>query len=654
MVIEASVKHGMYTAFKRLAPQWKRFIFIVVDLVLIVVALFFSFSLLENILLPIRAATENWALFLLLTGVAIPVSTGLGIPGIKLNAYEIRAVFRTGLFAMIITAVGATVTRIIGDDFASPVFVVFGFLFFGLSVASRLVGLQWLLYIYSKSPDRARVLVYGAGATGVQLVAAIGRSEDIEPVAFVDDNKTLQTMIVAGLPVYPPSKIRQLVIDKKIDRVVLAMPSLSLPRQARIARRLAKLGCAVHRLPSFSELVGIHDLVDNLEPVQPSHYLGRGPLDSDLPGVAQTYENKVVLISGAGGTIGSELCRQLLSCHPAGLILFEQSEIALYAIHHDLLSLAEDTDVQIIPVLGSVCDRIAVRRVFKSYKIDAVLHAAAYKHVPMVEINKVEGLRNNVLGTKVLAEAARHFKVERFVLVSSDKAVRPSNVMGASKRLAELVVQDFASRPAKTLFSMVRFGNVLGSSGSVIPLFQEQIARGGPITLTDPDVTRFFMTIPEASRLVLLAGSFAKGGDVFVLDMGKQVFIKDLAAQMIERAGYSVRSCENPNGDIEIIVTGLRPGEKLKEELLIGEGLQTTPHPKITRAQEQMLSEIEVANMLRDLNRVVESSNAEAAMILINRWVEGYQKPRHVGIGRFWEIGNHFQNPVSRPIASLQ
>jgi FlaA1/EpsC-like NDP-sugar epimerase len=343
-----------------------------------------------------------------------------------------------------------------------------------------------------------------------------------------------------------------------------------------------------------------------------------------------------VLVTGAGGSVGSELCRQLLLHRPRRIVLFEVSEIALYTMDRDLLDRAEGTGVEVISVLGTVTDARMVRAAMTDHAIQVVFHAAAYKHVPLVEANPIAGVANNVLGTRILADAAHDCGVERFILISTDKAVRPTNVMGASKRLAEMVIQDLAKRTTGTLFSMVRFGNVLGSSGSVIPLFKEQIAKGGPVTLTHEDVTRYFMTISEAVRLVLLAGSFAdadgsRGGDVFVLDMGKPVKIRDLATQMIEAAGYTVRSDAHPDGDIDIQVIGLRPGEKLHEELLIGEGLLTTPHPKILRAREQGLTELQMASALRGLRTAVAQGDGNAARAVITTYVEGYQPAAPAG-----------------------
>ncbi len=332
------------------------------------------------------------------------------------------------------------------------------------------------------------------------------------------------------------------------------------------------------------------------------------------------------MITGAGGSIGSELCRQLISCKPERIVLLDHSELALYTITKEMNDLT--SDILIEPVLGSVCDRNLVDQALSANKIDVVLHAAAYKHLSLVETNEIAGIHNNVFGTKTMADAAREAEVDRFILVSSDKAVRPTNVMGASKRLAEMVVQDLSTRSEKTRLAMVRFGNVLGSSGSVIPLFEEQIARGGPVTLTHGEVTRYFMTISEAARLVLLAGSFARGGDVFVLDMGDPVPIRKLARQMIEGAGLSVMDDENPEGDVEIVEIGLRPGEKLHEELLISPDMLTTPHQKIMRAQENFLSELEMANAIRDLRQAINTRDPLAARAVIARWVERFEDAR--------------------------
>lgn len=357
------------------------------------------------------------------------------------------------------------------------------------------------------------------------------------------------------------------------------------------------------------------------KPVDTTRILGRDALGGDFPAASEAYRDHCILVTGAGGSIGSELCRQLLSFKPKRLVLLDHSELALYTVHRELQALDDNIDIR--PALGSIGSPEFVEQVLADNDIDVIFHAAAYKHLPMVENNILEGLRNNVLGTRVVAEAARNKGVERFILVSSDKAVRPTSVMGSSKRLAELVVQDLATRNATTRFSMVRFGNVLGSSGSVLPLFEAQIRHGGPLTVTHPDVTRYFMTLSEAVHLVLMAGSLSRGGDVFVLDMGVPVSILSVAKNMIEGAGYRVKDAQNPNGDIEIRFTGLRPGEKMHEELLIGSDMLTTPHPKILRAQESYLSEIEMAGALQDLRRAIETRDETLAMDTLTKYVEG-------------------------------
>ncbi len=599
----------------------KRAIFVILDILMIPLALFAALLLNGSTEVQLSLLTNLVPLMGAMAVLGTGVSIYLSIPRIKLNAYETRGIIRTALHGTALGIIGAVVNMLFTPSIPGEVFFIFSLFYLVASASWRIALRQFLLnYVYRKGQRRMRVLVYGAGRTGQQLVAALRTDEAILPVVFVDDNPTLQTNVVAGLQVHAPSQIKELITRLAIDRVVLAMPSLPQARQSRIALDLRELGCEVHALPSFAELVGQGEMSKQVTPVSLDDLLGRNRLETELPGVSHAYSDRRILITGAGGSIGSELCRQLTACRPHCIVLLDHSELALYNIEKEMRDLAGD--LTLVPVLGSICDDDTVRQVLTKYKIDVVLHAAAYKHLPLVECNAIAGLRNNVIGTKVIADAARDVGVERFILVSSDKAVRPTNVMGASKRLAELVVQDLATRSANTRFSMVRFGNVLGSSGSVIPLFEEQIGRGGPVTLTHGSVTRYFMTIAEAARLVLLAGSFARGGDVFVLDMGDPVPIHKLARQMIEGAGHTVRDAAHPDGEIEIMITGLRPGEKLHEELLISPDMLTTPHHKILRAQESYLSEIEMANAMKDLRRAIDSLDEEAAKAVIGRWVE--------------------------------
>ena len=618
----------MLDLLKSLTIRQKQITLLMLDVVVVPAAFLFTFVIQMNTVDLVAPILRMLPLIPLLCGLAAGVSLLLGIPKMRLNAYDLSGVQKTAGFSVFMAAASFLLTAVSGTPFPFGVHILFGINCFLLAAGSRLLLLRIVLNLYRNSQPRCRVLIYGAGTTGMQLASALKQHKSIEPVAFVDDNLTMQGMTVSGLRVHSPLRISEIVRARNIDRVLLAMPSLSQPKQTQIARRLQKLGLEVQALPSFAQLIGEEALVDKLRPVTPNRLLGRARLDKEMGGGAEAYLGKVVLVSGAGGSIGAELCRQVLACRPAKIVLFELSELALYTVEQDLHALAEESGTQLVAVLGSVTDQRIVRRALTEHLVDVVLHAAAYKHVPLVEANPLVGMANNVLGTATLAQESREAGVARFILVSSDKAVRPTNVMGASKRLAELVVQDLAARSNRTAFAMVRFGNVLGSSGSVVPLFQEQIARGGPVTVTHAEVSRYFMTVQEASRLVLLAGSYAAGGEVYVLDMGQPVLIRNLARQVIEASGYSVKDEANPEGDIEIVTVGLRDGEKLHEELMIGEGLVTTPHPKILCAQEDKLSEIEVASALRALRAALAAGDSEAARAVADRWVEGYKPGR--------------------------
>lgn len=616
-----------------LTPSTKQAFFLAGDVALIPLALVLTTLLQIGTIRPasIRIQTEE---FWILAG--IMMSAGglschlLGLPRIKLNAYEQTAILRTCAFA-VITAIAGAVGMLLRGSTPIPVsaLIVFALMLTMMSVSGRILLRTAVLYVYRKGRSRDRVLIYGAGQTGLQLATALRSDDRLQPVAFVDDNPSFHNMMVAGLPVYAPVRIDKLIRDRAINRVVLAMPSIGRPRQIRIARKLESLGIEVRTLPSFSSLLGAGtDLLEKIGTAPPHTYLSRPGVDADLNEIEGIYRDRVVMVTGAGGSIGSELCRQVLTCRPKRLVALEVSEYALYQLERELNELVAETGIELVPVLGSVLDDKLVRRTLKSNEVEIVAHAAAYKHVSMVERNALSGLRNNVFGTKIIADACIAAGVSHFILVSTDKAVRPTSMMGASKRLAEILVQDLADRTTSTLFSIVRFGNVMGSSGSVIPLFEEQIARGGPVTLSHTEVTRYFMTIAEASRLVLLAGSFAQGGgEVFVLDMGAPVAIRDLARRMIEGYGYTVCDKQNPDGDIEIVVTGLGRGEKLHEELVIGTDIRDTQHPKILRAVEDGLSELEVATCLRALERAIAEDDASTATDLVRRWVDGYQPP---------------------------
>ncbi len=613
----------MFQLLSTLTRKQKAYIFLGIDLALLPLALLFTFGV-QNLPQPLwQLMGESLPLLPYVLAFSAGISLWMGLPQVQLNAYERHAVGLTAGMALLTGAVLTCAFVLFGQPLPMGTYVVFTLSYFLALVSVRAVLFQLVMTIYRRAQPRCRVLIYGAGATGTQLAQALRSHDWIDPVAFVDDNKSLQGMTLMGLPVYAPSHIEELVKIRQVSRVLLAMPSQSQPKQAQVILRLQRLKLDVQALPSFAQLIGTEALVEKLTPVAPKAFLGRRAHDVPLAEAAEAYRDQVVLVSGAGGSIGSELCRQVMACHPQKLVLYELSELALYTIHQELCAQAQAQGIDLVPVLGSVTDPRQVREVLRSHQVQVVLHAAAYKHVPLVEANPLAGLANNVFGTRTLAQAAGEFGVERFILISSDKAVRPTNVMGASKRMAELVLQDLASRSTGTVYTMVRFGNVLGSSGSVVPLFQEQIARGGPVTVTDPNVRRFFMTIQEAVQLVLTAGADAKGGEVFVLDMGQPISILQLARQVIESAGYTVRDEATPDGDIPIEIIGLRPGEKMEEELTLTDELMLTRHSKIFCAHEAVISEIEVAAFMRALRQAVASNDNLAARRLLANWVEG-------------------------------
>ncbi len=485
------------------------------------------------------------------------------------------------------------------------------------------------LFQYSGVRGRSvtRVAIYGAGTAGAHISSVLLSGADYDPVAFIDDKKSLHGSSINGVRVYGSDVLPKLVRQHRIDRVLLAMPATTRRRRREILTQLEPLGVRIQSLPSLPDLIAGNAQISELCDVEVSDLLGRDPVPPKPKLFGSCIRAKCVLVTGAGGSIGSELCRQIIRLAPTRLVLFEMSEIALYNIERELEDIAasEHIEVDIVPLLGNAHHRHRVREVLSAFGVQTVYHAAAYKHVPIVEYNVVEGIHNNVISTWYTAEAALETGVETFVLISTDKAVNPANVMGATKRLAELVLQALQERTTHTRFCMVRFGNVLASSGSVVPLFQEQIRRGGPVTVTHPDVIRYFMTIPEAAQLVIQAGSMAKGGDVFVLDMGRPVRIDDLARRMVNLMGLTVRDANNPEGDIEIEYTGLRTAEKLFEELLIGTNVTGTDHPMIMRAMEHRLSWPRMEQILNELLVALASFDCHRALALLAEAVAEYQ-----------------------------
>ena len=591
--------------------------------------------------------------------ITVAVSTVLAIP-IFVCSGLYRAIFRyTGMPAMMTLAramliygflFSLTFTIIGVQGVPRTIGLIQPIILFMLVGASRAVARVWLGGLYQlevKKSSLPQVLIYGAGSAGRQLAAGMANSHEMRVVGFLDDDDRLHGHVLNGLKIYNLKDLEEVANQKGITDVLLAMPSASRERRNQILALLSKIKLSVRTLPGLSDIASGKISLSNVRELDIDDLLGREVVKPNGLLLNRNTHNKTVLVTGAGGSIGSELCRQVIKTQPRRLLLLEMSEFALYQIHQEIQSalvLYEDkTDeaLEIVPLLGSVCDEVRMQEIMDTWKPHTVYHAAAYKHVPLVEHNPAEGVRNNVWGTKVCAEAAVRNGVQNFVLISTDKAVRPTNIMGATKRLAEMVLQALnetklsadsrtlstnnSPTSIKTCFSMVRFGNVLGSSGSVVPLFREQIKNGGPITLTHSDITRYFMTTSEAAQLVIQAGAMGSGGDVFVLDMGEPVRIYDLASRIVELSGLTLRDELNPQGDIEIKVTGLRPGEKLFEELLIGDNPKPTQHPRILKALEKFVPWEQLQGQLNSLNLALSVNDVPVIRSFLQQLVAGYQ-----------------------------
>lgn len=567
---------------------------------------------------------ENGWLYLAAPLATIPVFARLGL---------YRAVVRfIGPRALIAVLAGVTMSvlllALVNLAFARrelpvSVFAIYWALALIYVGGTRFLGRSLMQFRSGAAP---RIAIYGAGTAGAQLAAGLSGSGQFQIVAFLDDNPGLQRSLVNGVEVFSPDTLPELIQEDGVSTVLLALPSQPRRRRHEILRRLEPLGVHVQTVPDYSDILSGHARVDDIRDVEANDLLGRDPVPPNDRLLGACIQGKVVMVTGAGGSIGAELCRQILRLKPARMLLYEVSELALYSIDRELRLLSSripSPDVEIISLLGNARHQNRMKEVLQSYGVHTIYHAAAYKHVPIVEENLIEGIHNNVFTTLNAAEAALECGVETFVLISTDKAVNPSNVMGATKRLAEIVLQALHEKGGNTRFCMVRFGNVLESSGSVVPLFREQIQRGGPVTVTHKDVIRYFMTIPEAAQLVLQAGAMARGGDVFVLDMGKPVRIEDLARRMISLMGLTVHDENHLDGDIEIAYTGLRPAEKLFEELLIGSNVTGTEHPMIMRAMEHSLHWSMVQQILEQLLQALNRGDCEhARSLLISAVVE--------------------------------
>lgn len=620
-------------------PRWlKRIFALSVDIVLCVASVWIAMYL----RLGEWPTLDNWPVQAVITSIVI------GLP-IFIVSGLYRAIFRYGgqaafmqiaramalytvPFAVIYTFIGVeNVPRTLG--LIQPIIL------FMAVAASRIIAQTIFQSDYTdlwRKGALPRVLIYGAGQSGRELSAAITSSKEMRQIGFIDDDPLLWGSVLRGLPILSPADLPKEVERREISDILLAIPSATRTRRKEIIQELQNLKVHVRTLPSMLDLARGTVSVSDLREPEIEDLLSRPPVPPDEALLRRNIEGKIVMVTGAGGSIGSELCRQIMRNDPAMLLLIDHSEFNLYSIHSELLrTAAEAADSLPVPIalLASVCDDQRIEAIFAAWRPSTVIHAAAYKHVPLVEQNAIEGIRNNVVGTLTVARQALKHGVDNFVLISSDKAVRPTNIMGATKRLAELVLQalqeEMEASPdgatSRTVFSMVRFGNVLGSSGSVIPLFREQIAKGGPVTITHKDITRYFMTVSEAAQLVLQAGAMARGGDVFLLDMGEPVRIYDLARNIIELSGVKVRDADCPDGEIEIQVTGLRPGEKLYEELLIEENPEPSEHPRIFRAREAFLSWPQLSTHLADMNAALARGNAEEARELLRRIVPEFQ-----------------------------
>ncbi|MDD1618680.1 MAG: polysaccharide biosynthesis protein [Methylococcaceae bacterium] len=629
----------------------KAIILISADVLFVLLALWSAFSLRWGVFYIPKG--DEWYLFAVAPVIAVPIFVRLGLYRAIIRYIEIRALWTiiqaTTLYALVFAFVLYESGIKVIPRTVSPLNWLIVMLLVG---SSRFFARWWLGETYFRQGGgrsatelrKKNVVIYGAGSAGVQLAYALAHGRDFRPVAFIDDDKLLHRRKINGLRIYPLSSLSYLIDRHQVSDVLLAMPSANRARISELIRLLEPYAVHVMSMPGLSDIAQGRVTVDALQEVDIDDLLGRNPVAPDQSLLHATISGKVVMVTGAGGSIGSELCRQIIKLQPLALILFEISEFGLYAIEKELNHLLTKTrdfkDIEIITVLGSVTNAKRIEKVCKAFKVQTIYHAAAYKHVPMVEKNPGEAIWNNIFGTLHTAQAAISAGVELFVLISTDKAVRPTNTMGATKRFAELILQALsleAGLKHETRFTMVRFGNVLGSSGSVVPLFREQIARGGPVTVTDARIIRYFMTIPEASQLVIQAGALGQGGDVFVLDMGEPIRIIDLAKRMIHLSGLEIKDEDHPSGEIEISFTGLRPGEKLYEELLIGDNVSETSHPRIMRAEEQIIPWVELEKMLETLEKAAKDDDFVRVREVLKRAVSGFVPQCEIG-DLLWKV----------------
>jgi len=635
----------MYKELCKCSLNTRKLLLVAIDFIALPTALWAGYVIRLGELWP-QHLYNAWWLFIVAPIVAVPIFVRMGLYRAVLRYVGSKALI-TIIKAVTIATLALLALVVMAEVQGVPrsVFFIFWLISLMFIAGSRLF-LRGYINTYTKRKiNKQPVAIYGAGSAGAALAKALQSGWEYEPVAFLDDDEDLQGAEIHGVKVYPLTTLFYLIDKAHVAKVLLAMPSISHHQRHKILEKLEGQPVHVCTLPEIADLVSGKAKVSDIKDVDVGDVLGRDIVPPILGLIEQCIRGKNVIVTGAGGSIGSELCRQIVEYAPAKLVLFEQSEFALYEIEKEIE--AHNSVIEVVAVLGSVTHAHRVETVLRSFAIHTVYHAAAYKHVPLVEQNPIEGLQNNVFGTWRTAEAAKAAGVETFVLISTDKAVRPTNIMGATKRFAELVLQGMAAESQveggqATCFTMVRFGNVLDSSGSVIPLFRKQIKNGGPVTVTHPEVTRYFMTIPEAAQLVLQAGALSKGGDVFVLEMGESIKIDDLARSMIRLSGLEVCDDNNPEGDVEIEYTGLRPGEKLYEELLIGGNVTGTEHPQIMRAAEEKLTWEQLLHYKSEFEIARNNFDAEKVKILLQEVVSGYfaSKDNHDPVWNQYRLGN--------------
>jgi FlaA1/EpsC-like NDP-sugar epimerase len=600
----------------------KRIISLCFDTLAILLAMHLAYCLRLGVVVPHYNSRHVYVASVVILA-SLYIFARFGMYRAVLRYLSAPALASIALCALISATLLASSSFFIDSYMPRSVPLIYGVILFLFIGTPRLLVRSIVHLLSNRMIQRTPIVIYGAGQTGHKLLVAL-QSTQYKVVAFVDDNPLLVGTTLAGVKVRRVGSLNKMVARGEVTKVLLALGNASFSQRAGVIKKLEPLGVEVQTVPDMADIVNGDTRIEQIKDVAVEDLLGRDPVKPNPQLMDACIKNKVVMVTGAGGSIGSELCRQIIKLEPKKLILFELNEFGLYAIERELQKLSFKNPVEIIPLLGSVQNRSRLESAMGTFNVQTVYHAAAYKHVPLVEQNIIEGIRNNIFGTWNCAEAAITCNVESFVLISTDKAVRPTNIMGASKRMAELVLQALADRQNKTRFTMVRFGNVLGSSGSVVPLFRQQIKSGGPVTVTHPDIIRYFMTIPEAAELVIQAGSMGQGGDVFVLDMGDPVKIVDLAKRMIKLSGLSIKRSESSDGDIQIVFTGLRPGEKLYEELLIGDNVSGTGHPRIMRAQEVKLNWLQMKEFLDQLDRSSKLQNCEIIKRILLMAPTGY------------------------------